>query len=335
MKVKEKKKLRKASFVPKVLATGALAAMLCSMSPTAYAAAPERRDAVHSDSDTQYLYGNVNQSWIYPGVTIADGKISYKLPGIVSKSISSYKSLSLTVMGKTLSQSALYINSTVYIPLRAYADAIGAKASYNSSTRTMTVTANGLVLTATDGGYVTYANGRPLFAFGRNVIMSNGRMYIPMSTRAKATGLVGEKSADGVTMNGSIKPLLSADKYYRDDEVFWLARIITAEAQGESLLGQLAVGNVILNRVASPQYPSTIYGVIFDRKWGVQFSPVLDGSIYNTPTYTATLAAMICLEGTNLSEDALFFLNPVTAESGWIIKSREYLYSIGGHDFYK
>ena len=156
-----------------------------------------------------------------------------------------------------------------------------------------------------------------------------------MSVLAKATGLNGERNGDTVSMMGSFKPLVSADKYYKADEVFWLARIITAEARGESLLGQLAVGNVILNRVASKQYPNTIYGVIFDRKWGVQFSPVLDGSIDNTPTYTATLAAQICLEGTKLSDNALFFLNPVTAESSWIIKSREYLYSIGGHDFYK
>ena len=336
MKMKEKNNMHENKlFLPKVLATGTLVAMLCSMSPAVHADGAKSVDTASSAISGENIRENANKSWIYPGVTITDGKISYKLPGIVSKNVGSYKSLRLTVGGRALSQSALHINSTVYLPLRAYADAIGAKASYNSSTRTMTVTANGLTLTATDGGYVTYANGRPLFGFSPNVIMSNGRMYVPMSVLAKATGLHGERSGDTVSMTGRLTPLLSADKYYRSDEVFWLARIITAEARGESLLGQLAVGNVILNRVASNQYPNTIYGVIFDRKWGVQFSPVLDGSIYNTPTYTATLAAQICLEGTKLSDDSLFFLNPVTAESSWIIKSREYLYTIGGHDFYR
>ena len=46
-------------------------------------------------------------------------------------------------------------------------------------------------------------------------------------------------------------------------------------------------------------------------------------------------ASCFSLEGVKLSEDAMFFLNPVTAESNWIVRSREYLYSIGGHDFYK
>lgn len=318
-------------FVRGAIASGALAALLLSSSPAMIYASSDAatgKGSVHSQTQ------NVNNNFLYPGVTIADGKISYKLPGINSKNIWSYKALNLTVGGKKLTYPALSINSTVYVPLREAASAIGAKVSYSSSSRTMTVSAPGLLMTATDGGYVTYANGRTLFSFSPNVIMSNGRMYIAASTFAKATGLTLSHTSSSASLGGTLKPILSADKYYKEDEVFWLARIITAEAKGESLLGQIAVGNVIMNRVASRQYPNTIYGVIFDRKWGVQFSPVLDGSIYNTPTYTATLAAKIILEGTKLSNDSLFFLNPLTAESNWIVKSREYLYTIGGHDFY-
>ena len=316
-----------------MLATGALAAILTSVTPTAYAVEPGSNTQERALINSEDTY-NVNNSYVYPGVTIADGKISYQLPNINSKKVSSYTSLALSVNGRALSQSALVINSTVYLPLRAYATAIGASSSYNSSSRTTTVSALGLTLTATDGGYVTYANGRALFGFSPNVIMSDGRMYVPMQTLLKATGLSAERGSGTLSLSGRLTPLAGADRFYREDEVFWLARIITAEARGESLLGQIAVGNVIMNRVSSSQYPSTIYGVIFDRKWGVQFSPVLDGSIYNTPTYTATLAAKICLEGTSLSDHSLFFLNPTTAQSSWIINSREYQYSIGGHDFY-
>lgn len=338
--MKETKRVIKKSgrVLPKVVATGALAAMLCSVAPSAYAV--EQAHTVRSGvgaapeiaENSTY---NVNNYSIYPGVTIADGKVSYKLPGISGKNIWSYSAVTVSVNGRALAYSGRVINSTVYLPLRAFASAVGASSSYNSATRTTTVAAAGLTLSATDGGYVTYANGRALFGFSPNVIMSDGRMYVPMSTLIKAMGLESTRSGSSVSITGKLTPLASAERFYNEDEVFWLARIITAEAKGESLLGQIAVGNVILNRVASHQYPNTIYGVIFDRKWGVQFSPVLDGSIYNTPTYTATLAAKICLEGTVLSEDALFFLNPKTAESNWIVKSREYLYSIGGHDFYK
>ena len=91
--------------------------------------------------------------------------------------------------------------------------------------------------------------------------------------------------------SGAYSPLAPASKFYRPDEVLWLSRIIIAESRGESLLGQIAVGNVVLNRVKSRDFPNTIYGVIFDRKYGVQFTPVANGTIYNTPGYTETLAA--------------------------------------------
>lgn len=264
------------------------------------------------------------------------GKIEYTLPGITSRHLWQLSKKSVIVNGRTLSEPAVVMNGVTYLPLRAFANSLGqAKVSYNKSTRTATLEMNGLYLTSTDGGFVTYANDRPLFSFSPNVLMSNGRMYVPASALTKALGVVITSNTNNtLTVAGSYSPLTHASKFYREDEVFWLSRIITAESSGESLLGQIAVGDVILNRVKSSQYPNTIWGVIFDKKYGVQFSPVLDGRIYNTPTYTSTLAAKICLEGTSLSDDAIFFLNPRTAQSSWIIKSREYAYTIGGHDFY-
>ena len=116
--------------------------------------------------------------------------------------------------------------------------------------------------------------------------------------------------------------------------MFWLGRIIEAESRGEPLLGKIAVGNVVMSRVRSSSYPNTIYGVIFDKKYGVQFSPVIDGSIYNTPSYNSILAAKIVLDGFDVSEGALFFLRPEMSSSSWIPNNRRYLFSIGKHDFY-
>lgn len=263
------------------------------------------------------------------------GKINYNLPGVSNKSIYAHQRLTATVNGKTLSEGALVMNGITYLPLRSAIEAIGwANISYNSSTRTMSVRMNGLTLSATDGAFVTYANDRPLFAFSPSAVMSNGRMYIPASVLTKATGMSFSVSSSTVSVSGTYKPLATAASYYRSDEVFWLARIITAESGGESLLGQIAVGDVILNRVKSPQYPNTIYSVIFDRRYGVQFSPAANGTIYNTPTYTATLAAKICLEGVSLSDNAMYFINPRLAPNSWVSRNRPYAYTIGGHDFY-
>ena len=99
--------------------------------------------------------------------------------------------------------------------------------------------------------------------------------------------------------------------------------------------GKLAVGNVVLNRVRSAAYPNTIYGVIFDRKYGIQFSPVANGTIYNVPTEDAVIAAKMCLEGYSLSSDILYFVNPTKAPDSWIAKNRKYAFSIGNHAFFE
>ena len=98
--------------------------------------------------------------------------------------------------------------------------------------------------------------------------------------------------------------------------------------------GKIAVANVVLNRVKSKDYPNTIYGVIFDRNHGVQFTPVLDGSIYLTPLGDSVIAAKRALEGENPIGNCLFFLNPQTAESKWILNNRPYFTTIDNHAFY-
>ncbi len=264
-----------------------------------------------------------------------NGRVYHYLKGISNKNIWSYNRLTVTVGQTTLSVKGFESGGIIYVPFRAAASAIsGSSYSYDSSTRTSTMRAPGLEIVAGDNCYVTYANGRTLFNTTPNVIMSDGRMYIPANVFAKAVGMSVSMDGSSVKISGSYSPLISADKFYRADEVFWLARIIHAESRGESLLGQIAVGGVVMNRVRSKYYPNTIYGVIFDRKYGVQFSPILDGTIYNTPGYTATLAAKICLEGYDVTGGAFFFLAPELATSSWIPKNREYAFTIGNHDFY-
>jgi N-acetylmuramoyl-L-alanine amidase len=92
---------------------------------------------------------------------------------------------------------------------------------------------------------------------------------------------------------------------------------------------------VVLNRVRSTSYPNTVYGVIFDRKYGTQFSPVSFGTIYQKPTESAVLAAKICLEGYSVTDTALFFVNPRIATNNWIQRTRQFERRIGNHDFYK
>lgn len=69
-------------------------------------------------------------------------------------------------------------------------------------------------------------------------------------------------------------------------EVDCLAQAIYYEARSENFVGQLAVAQVVMNRVRHPAYPSTICGVVFEgseRMTGCQFTFTCDGSIGRTP----------------------------------------------------
>lgn len=126
----------------------------------------------------------------------------------------------------------------------------------------------------------------------------------------------------------------SISKLYGDDELLWLSRIIHAESRGEPIDGKIAVGNVILNRVKSHEFPNTIYNVIFDRKPSVQFEPIINGSIYNSPGKDSIKAAKHALSGTDVAGKSLYFFNPKIATSSWISKNRPYFKTIHNHDFY-
>lgn len=115
---------------------------------------------------------------------------------------------------------------------------------------------------------------------------------------------------------------------FRED-VELLARIIHAEARGESFEGQVAVGAVVLNRVESSRFPMTIREVIYQPG---QFTAVDDGQMRLTPNQTAFRAAMAALEGHDPSNGAVFYYNPRIATDKWI-RTRAVKLTIGNHDF--
>ena len=89
-----------------------------------------------------------------------------------------------------------------------------------------------------------------------------------------------------------------------------LAAIIHTEARGEPLIGQIAVGNVVLNRVHHSNFPDTIETVI--RQPG-QFCPVREGSFDATLTngmYNHSLdAALAVLSGITVIDSNMLFFN--------------------------
>ncbi len=124
-----------------------------------------------------------------------------------------------------------------------------------------------------------------------------------------------------------------SDPDINNEDFYWLSRIIEAEAGSEPYNGKLAVGNLIMNRVKSPEFPSTVHDVIFDTKYGVQFTPTANKTIYNTPGEESCKAAEQILNGYSLNDDILYFVNHNISTSQWFY-TRKFEFRIGNHWFY-
>jgi N-acetylmuramoyl-L-alanine amidase len=228
------------------------------------------------------------------------------------------------------------INSVTYVPVRQFSELMGSDSiTWNQSTATATVKKGGVTMYFTSGALYVEANGRYFFAVQkiRNI---DGRLYVPVRAIAEAfsVDVDWDPKTRTVLLYKTDKPLVSGGQYYNSDDVYWLSRIINAEAGGESLIGMIAVGNVVLNRKDSKMYPNTVYGVIFDRVGGTQFSPVSMGTIYRTPSTMSIIAAKICLDGYSVDKNILFFMNPSLSTTNWISKNRPFAFIIGKHYFY-
>ncbi|URZ01207.1 LysM peptidoglycan-binding domain-containing protein [Clostridium felsineum] len=101
-------------------------------------------------------------------------------------------------------------------------------------------------------------------------------------------------------------------------EVDLLARLINAEAGGESYNSMVAVGAVIVNRVQSGTFPNTITNVIYQVSNGYyQFTPVLNGTINKSATAASLNAAKEALRGVDPTKGALYFYDN-TVTNTWL-----------------
>lgn len=187
--------------------------------------------------------------------------------------------------------------------------------------------AEGLTLTAQPGDSALVCNGSRV-ELSQSIRLEEGRTLVPIRPLAGLLGLE-------VNWNAATGEVALSTPEDKDDAIYWLSRIISAESQGESWAGKIAVGNVVLNRVASPDFPDTIYGVIFDDRWGGQFEPVRNGTVYLQPTAESVRAAVACLEGANVVGDSLYFLAPELTDNHWTMENRVWTATIGAHWFYE
>ena len=238
-------------------------------------------------------------------------------------------------------RAAVFRDGTAFLPLSLLARMLpdNGTFSFDRKTGTAEVSGDGILLHARAGDCYLESNGRYFALSGLDPaenLLYDGTLYVPVRTAARAMNGTAEWDAErrAVSLWRGRGTLCTGEDYYDEDALSCLSHILSSEAGDQPLSGQLAVGAVIMNRVKSPEFPDTVWGVVFDRRYAVQFTPTANGTYWREPEPLSVIAAKLILEGCLVSEDALYFLDPRLASSFWILRNRTYLFSAGAHDFY-
>lgn len=161
-----------------------------------------------------------------------------------------------------------------------------------------------------------------------NQQISNPNLIFPGQTIYTSENEVTNKVVKQVTPK---KENVSNNSNYSNSDLDLLARLIQAEALGESFEGKVAVGTVVLNRVKSDEFPNSISGVIYQKN---QFSPVSNGSINKAANAESIEAAKKALSLGGSGDGSMYFYNPSIAKGSWL-DSRQTVKTIGSHVFKK
>lgn len=142
-------------------------------------------------------------------------------------------------------------------------------------------------------------------------------------------GICGPKTLLYLGLGTSSGSGSSNNTSYSNQDVELLAKVISAEARGESYEGQVAVGAVILNRVAHPSFPDSLSGVIYQKG---AFSCVNDSNWYQPVAESSKKAARDALNGWDPSGGAIYYFNASKTNDSFM-HSRTVIKQIGNHKF--
>lgn len=277
------------------------------------------------------FYGLLPQQVVAAGNPDAIQSAPQSAESAQSETASQPKTHQLFVNGVCINNAkVLYQKGFAYVPLRSVSHALCPGLTFLWENNTANLSAENLTVTVQPGKNYVTANGRCLY-LADGVLFERGIIYIPAKTVADIFNATYSYVSDtqSIYFRSGIGTITPADEFYNSDDLYWLSHIIHAESGNQPLTGKIAVGNVVMNRVADPAFPNTIYDVVFQKN---QFTPARTGTINLTPNEESVIAAKLCLEGAVVLPTALFF-NHIKSSS-WAAKHKTYITTIGGHAFY-
>lgn len=206
-------------------------------------------------------------------------------------------------------------NGSTMIPLRAVCEILGAQeVTWVAEEKLAIISYLEKIIVFQIGNATYYVDGEERTLNTAPEIMDS-RTMVPLRAAAEAMDFqlnwqdlydTVEIIKEGATLNTDF----IAPFQYTYDDVLWLARIVTVEGRGISYEAKLGIANVVLNRVKSPLFPSSVYSVIFDKAYAIQFPPAhKDGFSDLVPTVDSLVAAKTALSGDNNVDTCLYFNN--------------------------
>lgn len=225
--------------------------------------------------------------------------------------------VSIIVNGKFLyTDSAPFIEGgRTYVPLRFVAEAFGIETiDWDGEHQVVYIKHEGKKIFLGIDRKIAVVD-RQLFTLEKPAKLVNGRTMVPLRFIAETFDCKIEWDALTysvvLTKENLVVPTASiANINYTREDILWLAKIVTVEARNLSYEGKLAVANVVNNRKKSTAFPNSIYDVIFQIDYHVQFPPAhKSGFKESTPTLDSILAAKMALNGVNNIDRCLFFNN--------------------------
>lgn len=230
----------------------------------------------------------------------------------------------VTVNGEAVWYTAELCGGTSYVPFYGGVTTLRPDAAVTWEDGLFTATAEDFTMTCRIGDPCVVINDRYLYIPGGVRGWADGTALIPARTLALALGAWVDWTGKVELCSGGV-PLTAEGKPYDDVTLDLMAKVITHESGNQPLEGKMAVGNVILNRVNSPSFGSTVYEVIYSPN---QFP----GATNATPNEESILAARLVLEGANVVPEALYFNG--AGKSCWASRNKRLIKTIGGHSFY-
>lgn len=257
---------------------------------------------------------------------------------MLSSPVAAGDRVKVTVNGEELAMTTapIIVEQRTLVPLRIIAEVFGGVVSWVPEGQYIVIVFGEDRLEMMIGAAGYAFNSFP-YLMDAAPILHEDRTMVPLRAIAEILGC--QVSWDGTTRTVDlIKEGINVpenhrapEKIYTDEDVLWLARIVNVEGLDIGYEAKLAIANVVLNRVKGDEYPDTVYDVIKDTDYAVQFPPAHRSSFDTlTPDVQSYQAARDALDGINNAGDCLYFNN---APFKW--KASDLYMIIEGEYFYR